>query len=47
MANNNERVALKLAYPKSYKWRDKVDQMTDKQVTAIYIRLRAQGKLGT
>lgn len=48
MANNTyvERQALKRAYPKSKLWHDKVDRMTDEQVTAIYIRLRAQRKLG-
>ena len=48
MANNTyvERQALKRAYPKSKLWHDKVDRMTVEQVTAVYIRLRAQGKLG-
>lgn len=26
-------------------WQDKVSKMSDKQVTAIYLRLKAQGKI--
>ena len=36
---------LKKAYS-GEKWTAKVDKMSDSQVTAIYIRLKAQGKLG-
>lgn len=43
---NQEREELKKAYPGSEKWAEKVDKMRPEQVTAIYIRLRAQGKLG-
>ena len=44
MASNQEREALKKAYP-SKRWAEKVDRMSEAQITAIYIRLRAQGKL--
>lgn len=43
---NQDREELKKAYPKSKQWHEKVDNMSPGQVTAIYIRLRAQGKLG-
>lgn len=42
----NEREELKKAYPNSKQWHDKVDKMSPSQVTAIYIRLRSNGKLG-
>lgn len=42
---NKEREELKKAYPNK-KWKEKVDKMTPEQVTAIYIRLRSQRKLG-
>lgn len=42
---NQEREALKRAYPKSTSWAEKVDKMSPSQVTAVYIRLRAQQKL--
>lgn len=45
MSNNLEREELKKAYS-GEKWTAKVDKMSDSQVTAIYIRLKAQGKLG-
>jgi hypothetical protein len=38
------RVALKKAYPGT-KWADRVDQMSDEQVVAVYIRLQQQKKL--
>jgi ABC-type phosphate transport system auxiliary subunit len=40
------REELKKAYPHSDKWKSKVDEMSARQVSAIFIRLRAQGKLG-
>lgn len=40
-----EKEAVKAAYP-SKKWKSKVDNMSPAQITAIYIRLRAEGKLG-
>lgn len=43
---NKEREELKKAYPKSKKWHDKVNKMSPNQVTAIYIRLKSEGKLG-
>lgn len=41
-----EREAIKNAYPHSERWAEKVDKMEAAQVSAVYIRLRAQGKLG-
>jgi hypothetical protein len=43
---STEREAVKAAYP-SDRWKEKVDKMSPAQITAIYIRLKAQGKLGT
>lgn len=45
MVDRQQREELKKAYP-SQRWAEKVDKMSAQQVTAIYIRLRAQGKLG-
>lgn len=45
MGGNKERELLKLAYPKSKKWADKVNKMPDSQVVAVYLRLKSQGKL--
>ncbi len=42
----NQREELKKAYPNSRDWHEKVNKMSSEQVTAIYIRLKAQGKLG-
>jgi hypothetical protein len=44
--NQHEREAVKAAYP-SDSWKEKVDKMSPAQITAIYLRLKAQGKLGT
>ena len=38
------RQALLKAYPGKV-WADKVNKMTDSQVVAIYMRLKAQGKI--
>lgn len=43
---NQQREELKKAYPNSKQWHKKVDRMPENQVTAIYIRFRAEGKLG-
>lgn len=43
---NREREAIKNVYPNSQGWADKVDKMPPAQVTAVYIRFSAQGKLG-
>jgi hypothetical protein len=40
-----KRQELLKLYP-SQKWRDKVIKMSPAQVTAIYIRIRDEGKLG-
>lgn len=42
MTIQEKRKALKGAY-EGKKWADKVDGMTDAQVTAVYIRLKSQG----
>jgi hypothetical protein len=39
-----KREAVRTAYDGD-KWKKKVDGMTDDQVTAIYIRLKSQGKV--
>lgn len=39
-----ERDLLKRAYPNK-KWANKVDKMTNSEVSAILIRLQAQGRL--
>jgi hypothetical protein len=46
MANDVEkaRQAVMGAYP-SKRWRDKVKEMREDQVIAIYMRLKAQNKL--
>lgn len=43
---NQEREELKKAYPHSKHWHEKVEKMAPSQVTAVYIRLRAAGRLG-
>lgn len=44
--STSEREELKKAYPKSDRWADKVDKMSQSQVIAIYNRFRSEGKLG-
>lgn len=44
MASNQDRETLKKAYP-SRKWAQKVDKMSDSQVVAVLMRLRAQNKI--
>ena len=44
MAEPNKREVLKRLY-RSDKWARRVDGMTDDQVTAIYLRLKSQGKI--
>lgn len=44
MGTQAEREAVK-KIGKSASWTAKVDKMTDAQITAIYIRLKSQGKL--
>lgn len=41
-----EREAIKKVYPDSPTWSSRVDDMPKEQVTAIYLRFKAQGKLG-
>lgn len=42
--NSPEREAVKAAYS-SQKWAHRVDQMSDSQVIAVYMRLKKQGKV--
>lgn len=44
MAVNQTREAVKSAYSDP-KWAEKVDSMSDDKVVAIFMRLKAQGKL--
>lgn len=39
-----ERQAVRAAYS-GRKWADKVAKMSDNQVTAVYLRLKSQGKV--
>lgn len=39
------REQVKSVYPRSKKWHDKVDHMSEDQVVAVYMRFRAIGKL--
>ena len=46
MKIEKKREALKDAYPGSgEKWAKKVDNMTDTEVSAMYLRLKDQGKV--
>lgn len=47
MADNiqSKRKAVSDAYPNSGKWKSRVTKMADDQVTAIYLRLKTQGKV--
>lgn len=46
MKIDKKREQLKGAYPGSgEKWAKKVDNMTDDQVAAMYLRLKDQGKV--
>jgi len=40
-----KRKAIAEAYPGSLTWEDKVAKMQDSQVIAVYLRLKAQGKV--
>jgi hypothetical protein len=44
MKIEKKREAVREAYS-GEKWKDKVDKMSDDQITAIYIRLKTQGKV--
>lgn len=41
---SKERAAIHAAYP-SAAWKQKVKAMSDKQVTAVYLRLKKAGKI--
>jgi hypothetical protein len=45
MPGISKRELIKQAYPHSKTWASKVDQMSEKQVIAIFFRLKQQGKL--
>lgn len=40
-----KRQAVLAAYPLSQSWKYKVRKMSDAQVTAVYLRLKEQGKI--
>jgi hypothetical protein len=42
---DQKREAIKQVYPKSTRWAEKVNKMSEEQVTAIYLRFRSEGKL--
>lgn len=44
MTQIKEREALKAVYPNP-RWAIKVEQMTDTEVVAVYLRLKSQNKL--
>lgn len=44
MSSASKRELIKQAYP-TKTWKAKVDKMPDNQVTAVYLRLKGQGKL--
>jgi hypothetical protein len=45
MGVEKEREAVKKIGLFPNQWKEKVDKMSDKQVLAIYLRLKSQGKL--
>lgn len=45
MGLQNEREAVKKIGQFPRQWAEKVDKMSDKQVMAIYLKLKAQNKL--
>ena len=45
MTPQQMRLELIAAYPLSDKWRRRVERMEDDQVTAIYLRLKKEGKV--
>lgn len=47
MSNQKEREAIRAVYKNSPSWQEKVTKMSDRQVTAIYLKFKAQGKLVT
>lgn len=36
---------IKQAYPRSVKWASKVNAMSEAQATAIYLRMKREGKI--
>lgn len=45
MSINSMRTALKSLYNGAYKWVSKVNNMSDKQVVAVYYRMVGSGQL--
>lgn len=41
---SKERLAVSQAYP-GEKWAQKVKNMSDTQITAVYLRLKTQGRI--
>ncbi len=44
MTSVNEREEVKKVYP-SESWASRVDNMSEAQITALYLKFKAQGKL--
>jgi hypothetical protein len=45
MSDLEQKKEVVKKYGRSSSWADKVDKMSEEQVTAIYLRLKAEGKL--
>lgn len=45
MSGISKRELIKQAYPHSKAWKAKVDRMPENQVTAIFFKLRKEGKI--
>jgi hypothetical protein len=45
MSGISKRELIKQAYPRSKTWLMKVDRMPESQVTAIFFRLKREGKI--
>lgn len=45
MSNQKDREAVKAVYPDSKRWGQRVDAMSDEQFAAIFMRLKAAGKI--
>ena len=40
-----KREQLKMAYPNSITWPEKVDKMSPEQVIAVYLKMKEKGKV--
>jgi len=45
MITRQEKELVKQAYPHSKTWATKVERMPDHQITAIFLRLKREGKI--